>query len=960
MRNVNLRKTFHVTNLIICLLFTGIGVTFATPGYSQTKSLNLEVNNKTLKETFDEIEKNSEFIFFYLDDQVDLNRQVSVNRKESKIDDILSDLFKGTNYTYRISDRQIFVSAKSASPNPQQQTKRKITGRVADDKGEPLIGVSILVKGTNIGAITDIDGQYEIHIEDMPDAVLEFGYVGFKPVDIKIGSRNIYDVHMEELVNELNEMVAIGYGTQRRISNIGAQTSLKMEDIKTPSASLSTALAGRLAGVIAVQRTGEPGKDAADIWIRGIATPNSSSPLVLVDVVERSFNDIDPEDIESLTTLKDASATAVYGVRGANGVIIIKTKPGKIGKPTVNVDYYESFTRFTQKVNLIDGIGYMNAANEALRNDGLAPKFSDDYIRNTQLGRDPYLYPNVDWLNEVFNDWGHNRRVNVNVRGGSERATYYASVSYYNETGMTKTAENIDSYNSKMSYNRYNFTTNLSINATSTTKVEIGAQGYLGEGNYPAISSRDIYDAAMSISPVEYPKMFYINGQAYVPGISPNGGFRNPYADATRRGYNNVTKNQIYSNLRITQDLDVITEGLKLTAMYAFDVYNEVNLNQDRRESTWYFSDLSVPYDLDGHPILTQTMTGSDVLNYKQESSGNKKTYLEASLSYDRKFGDHQVSGLFLFNQQQRLLYPKNTLEEAIPYRMMGIAGRTTYSWKDRYFVEFNIGYNGAENFSPKKRYGTFPAYGVGWVVSNENFWEPLSGIVSFLKIRYTDGKVGNSNVDDRRFMYLDQITQDGNYGYKWGTAGNKYDGYRTVNNAVDLIWEEARKQDLGLDIKLLNDDLSVIFDIFKERRENILLKRENSIPGFLGYMADPYGNVGIVENKGFDGSLEYNKRFGKDWLVSVRGNVTFNNNKWIEGELPEQIYPWMNQNGRNTLASTGYIALGLYTQSEIDDIDRWEALSEENKKTHTTPFPYPIRESKSRRYQIPGFKWRR
>lgn len=304
MRNVNLRKTFHVTNLIICLLFTGIGVTFATPGYSQTKSLNLEVNNKTLKETFDEIEKNSEFIFFYLDDQVDLNRQVSVNRKESKIDDILSDLFKGTNYTYRISDRQIFVSAKSASPNPQQQTKRKITGRVADDKGEPLIGVSILVKGTNIGAITDIDGQYEIHIEDMPDAVLEFGYVGFKPVDIKIGSRNIYDVHMEELVNELNEMVAIGYGTQRRISNIGAQTSLKMEDIKTPSASLSTALAGRLAGVIAVQRTGEPGKDAADIWIRGIATPNSSSPLVLVDVVERSFNDIDPEDIESLTPSK--------------------------------------------------------------------------------------------------------------------------------------------------------------------------------------------------------------------------------------------------------------------------------------------------------------------------------------------------------------------------------------------------------------------------------------------------------------------------------------------------------------------------------------------------------------------------------------------------------------------------------------------------------------------------------
>ena len=746
---------------------------------------------------------------------------------------------------------------------------------------------------------------------------------------------------MEEQVNELEETVIVGYGTQRKISNIGAQSSMKMEDIKTPSASLTTTLAGRLAGVVAVQRTGEPGKDAADIWIRGISTPNTSSPLVLVDGVERSFNDIDPEDIESLTTLKDASATAVYGVRGANGVILIKTKPGKVGKPTVSADYYESFTRFTKMVDLADGITYMNAANEAMRNDGIATKYTEDQIRNTIAGKDPYLYPNVDWLKEIFNDWGHNRRVNVNVRGGSEKVAYYASVSYFNETGMTVTDKNINTYDSKMKYSRYNFTTNLNIDVTPTTKVEIGAQGYLGEGNYPAISSADLYNAAMSISPVEYPKMFFVNGEAFVPGTSTNNNFNNPYSQATRRGYDNLTKNQIYSNLRVTQDLDMLTKGLKLTAMYAFDVYNEIHVHQDRAESTYNFLDTSVPYDMNGQPILQRIYEGSNVLSYKQETSGNKKTYLEASLNYDRTFNDdHRVSALFLFNQQSKLLYPKGTLEDAIPYRMMGIAGRATYSWKDRYFAEFNIGYNGAENFSPKHRFGTFPAFGVGWVVSNEKFWQPLSKAVSFLKIRYTDGKVGNSEVSDRRFMYLDQMKENGDYGYKFGPNGTKWSGYETVNMAVDLIWEESRKQDLGIDLKLFNDDLSIVFDLFKERRENILLKREHSIPSFLGYNTSaPYGNIGIIENKGFDGTIEYNKRINKDWVIALRGNVTFNKDKWIQGELPEQKYEWMNQYGHNINGVKGYVAEGLFTQTEIDDMARWESLSDANKAITPKPF---------------------
>ena len=942
MKNAIRERKSKVLGLFICYVLLGIDYSFASyNNYSQFKTLSVSMSNSTLREVLKTIEKSSQFVFFYLDDAVNLERKVSIDSKNKNIEEILSELFEGTSCTYRISDRQIFISGKAPASTEQQQNKRKISGRVTDIKGEPLIGVNVTVDGDANGSITNMDGLYEIFVTKK-SVVLKFTYIGFKTSEIRTNaSTNIYDVTLEEQVNELEETVIVGYGTQRKISNIGAQSSMKMEDIKTPSASLTTTLAGRLAGVVAVQRTGEPGKDAADIWIRGISTPNTSSPLVLVDGVERSFNDIDPEDIESLTTLKDASATAVYGVRGANGVILIKTKPGKVGKPTVSADYYESFTRFTKMVDLADGITYMNAANEAVRNDGIATKYTEDQIRNTIAGKDPYLYPNVDWLKEIFNDWGHNRRVNVNVRGGSEKVAYYASVSYFNETGMTVTDKNIDTYDSKMKYSRYNFTTNLNIDVTPTTKVEIGAQGYLGEGNYPAISSADLYNAAMSISPVEYPKMFFVNGEAFVPGTSTNNNFNNPYSQATRRGYDNLTKNQIYSNLRVTQDLDMLTKGLKLTAMYAFDVYNEIHVHQDRAESTYNFLDTSVPYDMNGQPILQRIYEGSNVLSYTQETSGNKKTYLEASLNYDRTFNDdHRVSALFLFNQQSKLLYPKGTLEDAIPYRMMGIAGRATYSWKDRYFAEFNIGYNGAENFSPKHRFGTFPAFGVGWVVSNEKFWQPLSKAVSFLKIRYTDGKVGNSEVSDRRFMYLDQMKENGDYGYKFGPNGTKWSGYETVNMAVDLIWEESRKQDLGIDLKLFNDDLSIVFDLFKERRENILLKREHSIPSFLGYNTSaPYGNIGIIENKGFDGTIEYNKRINKDWVIALRGNVTFNKDKWIQGELPEQKYEWMNQYGHNINGVKGYVAEGLFTQAEIDDMARWESLSDANKAITPKPF---------------------
>jgi len=935
MKNLTQRwKKCVMTTLVMLLFLPALSM-------AQSSTFSINLNRGTLKQFFSAIEKQSDYLFVYVDSDIS-NVTVSVNVSNKDINETLDAALKTTNLEYRIEGKNISVFKAAADQDKATKgQKKRITGRVTDKNGEALIGVGIAEAGNlKNTTITDADGLYTINAT--VNSTLVFSYVGFEKLQESTrGSQNVHDVQMSEEVNALNEMVVVGYGQQRKISSIGSQSTLKIQDIKTPSASLSTVLAGRLSGVIAVQRTGEPGKDGADIWIRGIATPNKSTPLILVDGVERSFNDIDPEDIESLTTLKDASATAVYGVRGANGVILIKTKPGNIGRPTVSVDYYESITQFTKKVDLADGITYMNAVNESLSNTKKAAKYDQMTIQNTYNKTDELLYPNVNWMDQLFNDYGRNRRANVNVRGGSQNANYYASVSYYNETGLMKT-DNIEDYNSTMKYSRYNFTTNLNLKITESTKLDIGTQGYLGEGNYPTVKSSDVYSSAMDISPVDYPKMFFVNGIREVPGINPNGGYRNPYADATMRGYQAVTRNQIYSNIRLTQDLSMLTKGLNFSTMFAYDVYSYESVSQAKRESTYYFKDKNTPYDENGQPILNQTFTGSSDLAYDKASDGNKKTYLEASLNYDRAFGKHRFGALGLFNQQSKTIYPVNTLEASLPYRMRGIAGRATYSFDDRYFAEFNIGYNGSENFAPESRYGTFPAIGFGWVASNEKFWEPIMPYVSFLKFRYTNGTIGNSEVSDRRFMYLAQYVYDGNFGYMLGNTNNKTDGVRVENDAVDLGWETSHKQDLGIDFKLLNDDLSVIFDLFKEHRTDILLKRNLSIPGFLGYMSDPYGNVGVVDNQGFDASVEYNKKFGKDWLVSVRGNFTCNEDKWVENDQPTQMYPWLSKKGTNVNGIWGYEANGLFTQDELDANKAWDALSAEDKAANKKPYATP------------------
>lgn len=715
---------------------------------------------------------------------------------------------------------------------------------------------------------------------------------------------------------------------------------MKSEDVKVPVANLGSAIAGRLAGVVAVQRTGEPGHDDSDIWIRGISTftNQNTKPLILVDGVERSFSNIDPDDIESFTVLKDASATAVYGVRGANGVIIIKTKPGKAGKPQFSFDYYEGVTRLTQNVHLANAYQYMDAANDAYYNTYGQVKYSPEYIEATKKANglltndDPrlynkYLYPAVDWMKELFNDWGNNRRGNMSVRGGSPNANYYVSLSLYNETGLTKT-DQLEAYNASMTFNRYNFTTNLNVKATDKTAIDIGVQGYVAEGNYPAVSTSDAFAQAMIVSPVAYPTT-WPTGE--VPGISPNGDSRNPYADITKRGYQNEYQNQINSNIRVTQDLDFWkwSKGLKVFGMFAFDAYNSHTVVNTKRESTYYLTASKDPdtglwiddaanpiYDEDGNYVLAKTYTGSSTLSYSKSLGGNRATYFEAGLNYDHLFGGiHRVGALILYNQRVYQTADASTLIDALPNKTRGLAGRATYSLLDKYFLEVNVGYNGSENFSPENRYGVFPAIGLGWAASNETFWMPIKNIVPYLKVRYTDGLVGSDAIGSRRFGYI-TIVQDGQNGYTYGTSRTGVTGIAVTDYGSDITWSTSRKQDLGFDIKMLKEHLSLTVDLFKEHRTGIFLQRA-AVPGYVGLTQMPWGNLGVVDNKGIELSMEYAQPIKKDMLLTVRGNFTWNKDKIIENDQPEQAYPWLERRGSNVLARWGYVAEGLFTSEE-------------------------------------------
>lgn len=929
-RGGNLVLFMKISTLIITVLWgTVLTVTAGTVDGQVLKTpVSIELNEVKLDDAILKISKASGVKFTYNGTVINSKIRVSAHAQSTILSTVLDELLKRTPFVYKAIDDEVVITSGNKS-NTVSRIQRILTGKVTDEKGSPLPGASVKVKGTDRGAITDVKGNYQIQINNNSE-VLAVTFIGYKTKEVTAGAAKTLDIQLEpNPENELKEVAVVAFGTQRKISIVGAQSSVKVSELKQPVANITNVLAGRLAGVVAVQRSGEPGATASDIWIRGISSFNTSGPLVLIDGVTRGdnvsgtslLNNIDPEDIESFTVLKDASATAVYGVRGANGVILIQTKKGVAGKPAINFNYYEGISTFTRLPEMADGQTYMNLVNEALTTRGQTPKYSNDYIQKTINKTDPLLYPDVDWFDAVFNKYSRNRHGNLNITGGVPSAKYFVSTGYYEETGLLKT-DDLAQYNSALKYTRYNFTSNLNLEITRTTKLDLGVQGFVSNRNAPAISSGDIFAQAMTIPPVEFPISYPGN---FIPGRSANGDQRNPYADLTRRGYANSFNNQIFSNVRITQDLSFVTKGLTFSTMFSVDVTSGRNITRTKREPT-YFPNADKPYNDDGTINLERTYDGDgNYLKFANNSFLGRKYYTESSLNYDRTFGKHRVGGLLLFNQEDRTNAigssdqntnnANNQFINSIPYRLRGLAGRATYSYDDKYFAEFNMGYNGSENFVPTKQYGFFPAFGIGWIPSQEKFFEPLKKAINYLKVRYTNGYAGEDLNGARRFAYID-ILNDGAPGYGFGNNGQtNFSGINIQDYAVDVTWSKSHKQDLGIEIRTLKDKLSLTVDFFKEHRTGIFLRR-GAVPSYVGLLQSPYGNLGIVDNKGVEASLQNDITIGNVGL-NVRGSITYNKDKVVENDQPAPTYPWMDARGTNVLAQFGYIAEGLFKNQE-------------------------------------------
>ena len=810
-----------------------------------------------------------------------------------------------------------------------QAQSRTITGVVLDETDLPLPGAFVTVKGETRGAMTDVNGNFEISAK--PTDVLVFSFLGYEDENVTVGEHQELKVKLVPQENQLEEVVKVAYGTQKKASVIGSITTVDADQLKAPIGQLSTGLAGKLAGVVAVQHSGEPGS-SAEFWIRGVNTFGANSyPLILVDGVERSMDLVDTEDIASFSILKDATATALYGVRGANGIVLITTRRGSESKPKVNFKMetgLTSPTRLPEMATAEQFIDYLNT---------MQPGMIDDYARGMYLASDDVrsqkvnpnagegaasilycdLYPNVDWINEIFKQQASTSKININVTGGTKNVRYYAGGSYYFEDGIFNVAQN-DRYNSQMNYRKFNFRTNVDINITKSTVLGMDLSTQFTSKNQPGASLSDIYAYAMQITPIGFPIVFS-DGTLSNP---ENGS--NPYNLINNMGYAVTNTQNAQTTVSLTQDFsEILTEGLTAKVQVSWDAKSNTSYTNSIRPRIYF---LRWSTDLQDYEYALQGNSGTGYINTSVSGvSGQTVLNIEASTNYERTFASkHRVGGMLLYYMRERSNINPGSYWYTFPYKSMGIAGRATYSFVDRYFAEFNFGYNGSENFSPGHRFGFFPSGALGWIVSNENFWDPIKSTVSLFKIKASIGKVGNDQIGgNRRFGYNTTMDTSGISGFNWGLTnpvGTSGVAIGDIGNP-GIVWEEALKRNAGLEINFFRDHLKFQFDYFNDYRSGIFIERQ-SMPSVVGLRKTQYINIGEMQNHGFDTSAQFEWTFANGLSLSARGNFTFNRNKRINDDKPDQIWPYQNTAGFANGQQRGLIAEGLFMDQE--EIDTW------------------------------------
>ena len=810
-------------------------------------------------------------------------------------------------------------NAYSAAPARAERLIAK--GKVIDPNGQPVAGVAVIIDETKTGTVTDGNGYYVIDVPNV-GVHLTFTCLGYKPQTAVVPKSLSLDIYMEEDTLEMDAAVVVGMGHQRKASVIGAISSVSRDALKIPQRNLTNALAGKIAGAVVVQRTGEPGLDNAEFWIRGISSLNSSAPLVLVDGVERSMSDLSIEEIETISVLKDASATAVYGVRAANGVVLVTTRKGIAQKATIDVKIESGISNLVNMPKLLDGANYMRLYNEAYGSEFYSP----EQIRMTETHADPYLYPNVNWFDELFTKFSTNSQVSVNVRGGGERARYYVTASYLRDNGNLYNNPDTD-YNTNINITRYNFRSNIDMSLTKTTtlSLEIGANMTDAHQPRPITSSNNFQSQASELfsacyqqdpitTPVRVPLGYNEFGEMQWGWGAPlSTSVGNPAERLFGSGYNKTYRTSVMSQIILKQNLDFLTKGLDFTASFSYDV-NTVSIQSRGKYSSLYA--VNGVDDETGLYSLVPKREGDEFLGYSYSNTGDRADEFKAQFNYERVFNErHRVGAMAMYYQRSFNNLAAGSSILALPYRKQGLAFRATYSYDDRYFIEYNMGYNGSENFKSGERFGVFPAGAIGYLISNEPFWKVKW--INHLKIRGSIGLVGSDVLAAGRFAYL-STWESGLGGHYFGPNATWSAGIGEAQEGVlGLTWEKGLKKDLGLELKMFDSMVSIDLDYFHEKRWDILIQR-SSVPGIAGLNQQPLANMGRMTNHGFEATAEFNHHIGK---VNYRiyGNFSFARNKITEkDEAPTD--PWRMRTGHPLNQQFGLIALGLFEdQDEID-----------------------------------------
>lgn len=803
-----------------------------------------------------------------------------------------------------------------------------VKGQVVDKEGTPLPGVSVLKIGSGKGTITSIDGKFALANLNEKDS-LRFTYVGYNNQIIKVGDQTVINVVMLESASALEEVQVVAFQTQKKNSVIGSINTINPTELKIAPTNLTNALAGKIAGIISYQRSGEPGQDNAEFFIRGVTSFGyANSPLILIDGLEVTTTDLarmEPDNIASFSIMKDATATALYGARGANGVVLVTTKSGKKGKATINVRIENSLTSPTMTNHFLGGVDYMELYNKALRtrDPEALLYYSKDKIEGTRNGLNSQIYPNVDWYNELFRSTVQNQKANMSVSGGGDIAQYYLSVSFTDEKGLLN-VDKMNNFNNNIDIKRYNLRANIDVNLTKSTKAMVKFYSLIDRYNGPQNDAGSIFSMVMQANPVNFPKYYdkdestqFVNHVMF--GNKGNGGYPNPYAEMVR-GYKDRFTSTTTAQFQLEQDLSMITKGLKLRGMASLNSYSLSEVS--RGFTPFYYGMKEVDGETGVIHSIEQISEGTEYLTTGSSSkSANNSFYFEGVAQYNRIFGEkHDVGGLLVGYARELLTDASSDVYSSLPYRNMGISGRATYAYDERYFLELNFGYNGSEKFSKQNRYGFFPSAGLGWVVTNEKFFsESLKKTISNLKFKATYGLVGNDAISSNRFYYLSSVNlNDAGKGHVWGEDfGNGYNGYNINNYAnPDVTWEIAEKANFGLELGLFGD-ANIQLDYFTENRTNIYMWRDY-IPATMGLTAPIASNIGKAESHGIDGSVDYKVSVNRDLWITSRVNFTYATNKIIENGEPQYPYAYMSNIGQPMNQPRGLVAERLF----IDNLD--------------------------------------